>query len=373
MKSTKIAIFSVSAGAGHVRAAQAIEKAAKLLGTDITAVHLDLMEIVPDLFKKLYADSYLKIVEHHPDLWGYLYRKADREKPDSLINKIRKAFQRLNTSQLDETIASLAPDVVICTHFLPAELLSRMIEKGEFDKKVWVQVTDYDVHAMWIHPNMSGYFTGNAEVAFRLIDRGIPAERVHVTGIPIDPVFSEKLSRADCASESGISPDKFTILMMAGGAGLGALEELVERMVSIPGDFQVIALAGKNLEMLEKLTALKSKYPEKLYPVGFTKTIEKLMAASDLAITKPGGLTTSECLATGLPMILVSPIPGQEERNADYLLEGGAALKACDAPALEYRLRFLLNNRQKLAEMREKAISIAHPKAAESVLKNVLG
>ena len=372
MNARKIAIFSVSAGAGHVRAAQALEKQAAAMGAGVTAIHLDLMEIVPGLFKKLYADSYLDIVEHHPTLWGYLYQKADREKADSMLNKLRRAIQRINTRQFGEKLAELAPDIVICTHFLPAELLSRLIEKREFDRPVYVQVTDFDIHAMWVHPHMTGYFTAGPEIAARLADRGIPADRIRVTGIPISPVFAESRSRETCAAEYGLDPKRFTLLMMSGGAGLGGIEPLVERLAGIPGDFQILALAGKNAELLEKLQTLAGKFPGKLFPQGFTTTIERMMTASDLAITKPGGLTTSECLAVGLPMIVVSPIPGQEERNADYLLENGAALKAYDGPGLEYRLRMLLSEPERLAGMRRRALEIARPRAAADVLASVL-
>ncbi|MBF0499215.1 MAG: galactosyldiacylglycerol synthase [Candidatus Riflebacteria bacterium] len=368
-----LAIFSVSAGAGHIRAAQAIERAAAEFKRPIKAVHVDLMTIVPELFKKMYADSYLDIVESHPTLWGYLYKKADREKTDSMLNKLRRAIQRLNTRSLVGTIAEINPDQIICTHFLPAELISRMIEKEGFTRPCWVQVTDFDVHTMWVHPHMTGYFTASDEVAFRLADRGIARDKITVTGIPISPAFSRKYSRETCAAELGVDPKKFTLLLMAGGAGLGGLELLAERLLSIPEDFQVIALAGKNVEMLEMLKAIATKHTGRLFPLGFTKTIERVMAVADVAVTKPGGLTTSECLAVGLPMIIVSPIPGQEERNSDYLLENGVALKAYDTAGLEFRVRALLAAPDRLGAMRRRALEIARPHAAEDVLKTVLG
>ncbi|MFZ2959895.1 MAG: glycosyltransferase [Candidatus Ozemobacteraceae bacterium] len=372
-KTTNLAIFSVSAGAGHIRAAQALEKAAATLGRPVKAVHLDLMSIVPEVFKKMYADSYLKIVESHPTLWGYLYQKADREKTDSLLNKLRRGIQRLNTRALAGTIAEIAPDHIICTHFLPAELISRMIEKEGFAIPCWVQVTDFDVHTMWVHQHMTGYFTASEEVAFRLADRGIARDNIRVTGIPISPVFSATFSRETCSAELGIDPKKFTLLLMAGGAGLGGLELLAERLLGIPGNFQIIALAGKNAEMLDMLKNIAAKHPGRLFPLGFTTTIERVMAVADIAVTKPGGLTTSECLAVGLPMIIVSPIPGQEERNADYLLENGVALKAYDAAGLEYRVRALLEAPERLVTMRRRALDIARPRAAFDVLNTVLG
>lgn len=368
----KIAILSVSAGAGHVRAAQALQAAAEKWYPGVETVHIDLMELVPKLFKTIYADTYIKVVERHPAFWGYLYDKSDHERVDSALSRLRIAIERLNTQKLKQVLAEINPDHVICTHFLPAQLLSGKIGRGSFDRPVWVQVTDFDVHALWIHPHISGYFAAHEEVAWRMAERGIPAERIRVTGIPIMPVFGERYDRAACAAEFGLDPQKTTLLMMSGGAGVGGIEVLAERLLQLDGDFQLVALAGKNEKLLEELKNIASHHPGRLFPMGFTRVIERIMAASDLAITKPGGLTTSECLAVGLPMIVVSPIPGQEERNADFLLENGAALKACDAGALAWRVDRLLREPERMAAMRAHALGLGRPDAAREVLSTVL-
>jgi len=369
----KLAVFSVSAGAGHLRAAQALVAAAGCWYPEVEAVHIDLMELVPQLFKKVYADSYLKVVESHPALWGYLYGKSDHEKPDSGLNRLRRAIERLNTAKLGSLLQELQPDHIICTHFLPAELLSRKIRHGKLGAPVWVQVTDFDLHALWIQQQMSGYFAAHEEVAWRMAERGIPAATTHVTGIPIMPAFDRQYDRASCAAEFGLDPNRTTLLMMSGGMGVGGIEQLAERLLMLQGDFQVVALAGRNEKLLAGLQALAARFPGRLVPLGFTTVIERVMAASDLAITKPGGLTTSECLAVGLPMIVVSPIPGQEERNADFLLENGAALKACDAGALAWRVQHLLDNPDRLAQLRKNALACGRPDAARRVLATVLG
>lgn len=369
LKKQKIAILSVSAGAGHVRAAQALQAAVECWYPEVEAVHVDLMNLVPKLFRTIYADTYIKVVERHPAFWGYLYDKSDREKVDSALSRLRIAIERLNTQKLKKVLAAINPDHVICTHFLPAQLLSRKIRAGEFSKPVWVQVTDFDVHALWIHPHISGYFAAHEEVAWRMAERGIPAETIRVTGIPIMPVFGEHYDRTACAAQFGLDPHKTTLLMMSGGAGVGSLEMLAERLLGLEGDFQLVALAGRNEKLLSDLKELAKRHPGRLFPMGFTQVIERIMAASDLAITKPGGLTTSECLAVGLPMIVVSPIPGQEERNADFLLENGAALKACDAGALAWRVDRLLRGPDRMATMRSQALKLGRPAAAREVLE----
>jgi processive 1,2-diacylglycerol beta-glucosyltransferase len=373
MSHQTLVILSVSAGSGHLRAAEALKATAEQDYQDVHAIHIDVMELVSDQFRQMYAGSYISIVEHHPSLWGYLYRAADHQKVDSPLGKMRRAIERLNTRKLDSTLAVLKPDYVICTHFLPVEMLSRMMKKGTFTRPAWVVDTDFDVHTMWIHPGMSGYFMADEEVAWRLRDRGVDAHLIHVTGIPIMPVFSQQLDRVTCAQELGIDPDKRTLLLMSGGFGLSGTEKLAERLLQLCGEVQIIVIAGKNEELFHTLQELAVRYPRCLFPLQFTNTIERVMAASDLAITKPGGLTSSECLAMGLPMIVISPIPGQEERNADYLLEHGAALKAYDVAGLEYRVKSLLEHPQRLVEMRQRLQGIGKPHAARDILRIALG
>jgi processive 1,2-diacylglycerol beta-glucosyltransferase len=369
----KLLILSVSAGAGHVRAAQAVEAAARAAKPPIDATHLDLLSLVPSDFRKLYGQQYIKLVEKLPQLWSYLYAKTDRPSRDSLIGKLKRAAEKLNTRKLGAEIERLAPDAILCTHFLPAELLSRQKAKGKKLPPLWVQVTDFDVHALWVHSHVDRYCVASEEVAFRLADRGVPREKISITGIPVMPQFTASLSRSDCARELGVSPGKFTVLMMAGGAGVGGLDDLAARLLRLPDDLQLIALAGKNEDLLKRLQKLAKAHPGRLFPLGFTTTVERVMTAADLVVTKPGGLSVSECLAKQKPMLLVSPIPGQEERNADYLLEAGAAIKAVDAATLEFKLARLLAEPARLRAMAEAASRIARPQAAADVLALISG
>jgi len=372
MRKFRLLVLSVSAGAGHVRAAEALRVGAETM-FDAEALHIDVMDHVSPAFRALYTDLYLKIVEHQPVAWAALYRIMDRTPPTATLARLRRAMERLNTRALRQAIAVFAPDAVICTHFLPAELLMRERSRARFAAPVFVVVTDFDLHGMWVVPDMAGYFAANDEVAFRMQERGIAAAEVHATGIPIMPAFAAPLDRAACAAEFGLHAQRKTILLMGGGAGLGGLDEVAERLLALDADFQLVALAGRNAAMLERLHALAAQHPKRLLAQGFTDKVERLMSASDLVITKPGGLTTSECLALGRPMIVHAPIPGQEERNCDHLLEQGAALKAVDAAALAYRVRALLAEPQRLAALASRARALGRPQAARDVLRVVLG
>ena len=371
MKNPHILVLSVSAGAGHVRAAQALQATAERDYPNAKITHLDVMDFVPKSFRKIYADSYIKLVDKAPLLWAYLYQNTDMQSSSSFVTKIRRNIERLNTRDLKKEITKLAPDAIICTHFLPAELASRRISAGHTMPPIWVQVTDFDVHSLWVHPHMQGYFVASDEVATRLQARGIASDQIKVSGIPIMPQFSAPLNKIVCANEIGLDPSKITLIMMSGGLGVGNIGTMAQALMQLPSDFQIIALAGKNQTMLEELLALAKQYPKRLFPMGFTKTIERLMAVADIAITKPGGLTSSECLAMNLPMIVVSPIPGQEERNADYLLESGAALKAVDIASLCYKVQKLTQNPAQISIMRERMVKVAKPTAANTVLSQV--
>jgi processive 1,2-diacylglycerol beta-glucosyltransferase len=368
----RLLLLSVSAGAGHMRAAEAIRAHAVLDEPGVEAIHLDVMDYVPAAFRKLYTDFYIGLVNRQPALWAYVYRVTNDAHPDGVMQTLRRAIERLNTRRLLKQIAAFEPDAIICTHFLPAEILAQMKRRLRLVCPVWVQVTDFDLHRMWVQPNLQGYFAANEEVAFRMRALGVAAHTVHVSGIPIMPAFTHAPQRDTCARELGIDPRRKTVLLMGGGAGLGSLDQVAARLLEVVPDFQLIALAGKNHDALRALQNLALRYPGRLLSHGFTQCVERLMACADIVITKPGGLTISECLALGLPMILNSPIPGQEERNADFLLEQGVALKANDPVTLEYRLQYLLQHPAKLAEMRNKACALARPLAARRVLDAVL-
>ena len=372
MNRLRILLLSVSAGAGHGRAAEALRAQAELSFPGVEAKHLDVMTLVPRSFRALYTNYYIEIVERHPSVWAYLYHATDKMPRDALFAQVRRAIERLNTRKLREAVQNFAPHHIICTHFLPAELLAHEIKRARGVPSVWVQVTDFDLHRLWVQAGMRGYFAASDEIAFRMTARGIPKGSVHVTGIPIMPVFSQTLDRSVCAGELGIAPDRTTLLLMTGGAGIAGSENLIERLLALPGDFQIVALAGRNEQLLTNYRALAAARAGRLFPLGFTSTVERVMACADLAVTKPGGLTVSECLAVGLPMVLIAPIPGQEERNADYLMEQGAAVKAHDGVALEYKIGRLMGNPERLVRMRDSMRGLGHPHAAHAVLSHIL-
>ncbi|MES2743277.1 MAG: glycosyltransferase [Pseudomonadota bacterium] len=368
MTPKKILLLSVSAGAGHSRAAEAIGYAAEAHPTPITALHVDVLQYAPAGFRQLHTDFYIRLLNKYPAIWAPLYQITHEAQPDSSSHKLRRVLERSNMRGLLKKIEGFAPDAIICTHFLPAEILSASIAKGRSMCPVWVQVTDFGLHRMWVQDHMAGYFAANDEVAFRLAAAGVAPERIHVTGIPVMPGFQPASAHARAMPAGAKRP---TLLLMGGGAGLGRLELIAARLLAIEADFALIAVAGSNKNVLKALQALACHHPQRLTVHGYTQRVQQLMACADLVITKPGGLTTSECLAMGVPMLLNTAIPGQEERNADYLLEQGAALKAHDELGLQFRVRQLLADPGALAAMRQRAQALGRPHAAGTVLETI--
>ncbi len=365
-----VLILSVSAGAGHVRAAQALCAAAD--GLPIHAVHLDIMSCMPRGFRRLYTDAYVKMVGKYPHAWGWLYRRMQSAQPADRAQALRRWFDRAQARAVLRRIAALKPAAILCTHFLPAELLGYLPAAQRPSCPVWVQVTDFDVHRIWIQPGIAGYFAGNEAVAFRLRDEGVSPARIHVTGLPVMPAFTTPLDRARCSAGLGLDPSRPTILMMGGGAGVGNLSALATRLLAIDPALQLIALTGSNAALLRELSQMAAATPQRFVVHGHTSQVEQFMACADLIITKPGGLTSAECLAAGLPMIANAPIPGQEERNADYLVEAGAAVKAIDPVSVEFQVRRLLADPDRLERMAACARAAARPDAAARAMQTVL-
>ena len=376
MSGKKILILSVSAGNGHVRAAEALAAGLKEWFPGNEARHVDLMSLVPRLFRKAYTDSYLKLVQNHPALWGYIYEKTDRQ-ADSAWSSLRRSIESACNKGLKDIIDDFGPDHILCTHFMPLQVLARWKRKGGLAQPVWTCITDIVAHRYWLEPGQAGYFTADEEGVWNLRQRGLEEEPIWATGIPVSPDFvppaDPAAARLEAAQAFGLDPARCTFLLMGGGAGMGRLMKITEELLTLETDFQLVVLTGRNKNLLDALNRLAALRPGRLLALGFTSQVHRLLAASDLVISKPGGLTTMECLALGKPMLVVAPIPGQEEHNADFLLEKGAALKAIDDPALIWRVKRVLNEPDLLPRLAARAKALGRPYAARDILGKVLG
>jgi processive 1,2-diacylglycerol beta-glucosyltransferase len=371
----RVLILSASSGAGHVRAAQALEQAFSARG-DCHVEHVDAIAYVSKLFQRLYDDAYIAMVRRAPSLMGLLYDRTDQPWKHP---RRRLALDRLNTQPMIRMLKRVQPDLCIATHFLPAEILAWLIAKRKLNARHVIVVTDYDVHAMWLCRTVDRYDVALPESAEYLAGIGVPREKVRVTGIPIDPQFEVAVDLRDARRKLGLAVESRIVLISAGGYGLGPVEQLVKDLLALARPWQIVAIAGKSeklkarLEHLSKTAGRLADGGNRLVAVGFTKEMDQYMAAADALIGKSGGLTTSEALARSLPMILIEPIPGQEERNADHLLEAGAAIRCNNLPAAVWKIASLMDNREKLESMRAAAKAMARPGAARTIVEDALG
>ncbi len=367
----RLLILSASAGAGHVRAAQAIERACREGDFDGDVAHVDILEYTNPLFRTLYSRLYLEMVNTMPEVLGWLYDQLDKPWKN---NSRKLAFDRLNTRPFLKLLEAYGPDVIVSTHSLPAEIISwlKTHKQRPLNCRQAIVITDFDVHALWLCEPTEHYFVALDETRVHLEALGVPAARISVTGIPIDPAFARPHDRLALRRQHRLDPDRITLLVSAGGFGVGRVQTVLDLLLTLRHPAQVVAVCGRNAALQADLDRLARRQPAdarvRLHVVGYTDRMHELMAASDLIVGKPGGLTTSEALASGLGFVVVNPIPGQEERNSDHLLENGVAIRCNNLPTLPYKIDHLLDDPARLARMQLQSLAMARPRAAFDIV-----
>lgn len=370
----RILVLSVKAGAGHLRAAQAVTHAIRERFPNVEVVSADALEYTNAAFRKGYTEGYETLVRNLPSVWERIYESLETKPADSNAKKLATLWSRLNTKHLLMFVENFKPDVIACTHFLPAEVLGAQRAKGKLRAPVYTILTDYDIHSMWIQEGVTGYFVASSEMAHALREKGIGTAFVEVSGIPILPEFAREYPPRETTRQTlGLNPAQRTVLVAAGGFGMMSADDAVKLLAGHLPEAQFLAVAGRNAELEKRLKKLARAYKGRVKPFGFVDNMHELMAASDLAVSKSGGLTTSECLAMGLPMLVFNPIPGQEERNAIYLLEHGAGLWARTPAQMLFKVKALLDDPKRLADMQEAARRIARPRAAFDIAERLMG
>jgi processive 1,2-diacylglycerol beta-glucosyltransferase len=370
----KILILHASVGAGHARAAKAVAAALALESPETHAVVVDALDLARPLFRRVYGRGYLELVEKAPALFGFLFELTDRRPgPRALGDRLRGAVQRWGAGELADLLARGGWDAVVNTHFLGPELIAALRLSGRLSAPSLTVVTDYDAHRIWAQEPTARYCVASPVAAASLRAHGVPGAAIEITGVPVDPAFSVPADRAAARRSFGLSAGGIPVVVQAaGGQGTGPIEDVYRALLASAVPSELVVVCGRNEDGRRSLMKIRPPSRHRVKILGFTDRMRELMAAADLLVTKPGGLTVSEALACGLPMALVSPIPGQEERNADYLLENGAAVKA-DAPAaLTGQIEDLLSSQARLSVMRRRAKSLGRPRAAFAVARAAL-
>jgi processive 1,2-diacylglycerol beta-glucosyltransferase len=369
----RILVLSASVGAGHLRAAQAVELALREVVPGATVRNLDVLEMTNAAFRRLYGKAYLDLVNKAPHVLGYFYDLLDQpRRAGSRQDRLRLAVQNLNLRRFIRFLQDEPWDLVLNTHFLPAEIIAALRRKGRVDTPQVTATTDFETHRLWVHQPCEHYFTATEEGALYLHSWGVPAGDTTVTGIPVHPVFARPKDRDACLKKHGLLGNRPVVLQLAGGFGVGPVVKLHQALRDVARPAELVVIAGRNEKVRAELEALPPSPRHRVQVLGFTTDIDELMAVADLVVSKPGGLTTSETLARGAVMVIVNPIPGQESRNSDFLLEQGAAIKVNNLATLAHKVGALLDDPKRLAQLKANVARIARPQAAYDVVKKSL-
>jgi processive 1,2-diacylglycerol beta-glucosyltransferase len=364
----RILIATVTAGGGHLQAAAALEEAWTALRPGDTVQRLDLLELVPSLQRQVYAQGYVKLVEHAPELWALFFKKTDNPSLVRRLTRFRHTWAHATNLRFVRHLRRFKPDVVLCTHYLPAEVLGGL-KPGDPRYLTVCVVTDFEAHALWLEQSIDLYCVAAEETRASLIARDVPPDKVVASGIPVSARFSQELDARALRRRFGLRDDLPVLLVLGGGFGMGPLEEILAALDQVEGTVQILVVAGRNPELRARLATMDTRHPVRV--LGFVHNMHELMTVASLILTKPGGLTTAEALALGKPLFILNPIPGQEAANSDFLLERDAAAKVNRIEDLPYRLNQLLGSRR-LKEMARAAKRLGRPDAALRVCEETL-
>jgi processive 1,2-diacylglycerol beta-glucosyltransferase len=322
----KILILSATFGEGHKQVANAISEAVDFSLPDVEPVILDIMHWLHPYLYPVSNYFYKKVIKRFPQVYSYLYRKTRESSPFS--DKLNALFS-LGMGSMLEILERINPKVVVSTYPFAAGIMSKLKEQGLINVPIVTIITDYTDHSYWIHPYTDQYVVGSEEVKDRLISLGVERYKIKCTGIPIRQKFIQTQSREILALQYGLNSNTFTVLVMGGGEGfIGKGLSTFHAFESLSTPIQFIIICGRNKKLQKKLEEELRNSKHKVLLMGFCENVNELMALSDLMISKPGGVTTSEALAMELPLLIYNPLPGQEEDNADYLVKSGLAILA---------------------------------------------
>ncbi len=320
--SKKVLIFSESFGLGHERAASALIRSMQIIEPNVQVMHTNSIKRTFPKLTKAFLNIYLQVITNLPHLWHRIYENGRKS---SINDSSKKAVYRLLVGSIKRTIEEFRPDIIVCTHPFPAAVICKLKHQGLNIPLVGI-ITDYDVHGYWLDSFVDMYIIGDKKLEADFDRYKFEPKLISSSGIPIDPLFTERKTKEQARELMGIQAEHPVVTVAGGGWGLGDLGKIAQKIVDIPEKPQVIIITGTNYQLQRSLCRTFKREPN-IIVKGLISNIHEYMQASDVMVTKPGGLTTSEALATGLPMVLFDVIYGQEVWNARFLTEQNAAVK----------------------------------------------
>lgn len=369
----KILLIYASSGAGHKKACQAIFQALKEhpLALRLELNIIDALDYSPKFFKYSYPCTYEFAVTYLPSLWGFFYYFFNNKIVYSFIKHLRRLLNHLNSKPLVKFILQANPDIVVFTHFFASEVVANLKKEERFKGKLVTVVTDFPLHSFWVSKYSDQYLVASPETKEQLMGWGIEENIIKIVGIPISPKFSQELNRQEILHKLNLKENLFTILVGSGGFGAGPVEKIVKSLDKLNQPLQVLVVCGTSHKLYKKMQNFK---PQQIFlrSYGFVENMPELMDVSQVMITKSGGLTCSEALAKKLPLIIISPIPGQERGNCRILVKYGAATEAKTVKSVGIRIQEFIKSPNLLNIFRENAARLAKPNSAREITEAVM-
>lgn len=372
----KILIFYGSYGGGHLSAAKSIKEYIDTHYQDTETTLVDCVEYVNHSFNKITTTAYNEMAKKVPWAWGKVYVKSKK----GTMSKITHTSNKVMAIKLKQLFKTVQPDLIICTHPFASQMCAFLKKKKKIKSELATIMTDYAPHPQWLTDSeyMNYYFVAHEEMKNQLIDAGIPAYKVFATGIPLSNRFLQSYNKQETLSTFGLQPNKKTILFFAGGEfGLckSKTYKMLEAMAENFDNIQIIAISGKNEKIKKNFDEIVKEYnkEDSIKVLSYTNKVPELMSISDMVITKPGGLTTTESLASGLPIIVINPIPGQEEENAEFLEKQNLAIWVRKKDNVEDVLKNVFNNPSLMRKMKINARLFAKKHSTKDICKILLG
>lgn len=370
LKQLRVLVFSATFGNGHLRAAEAVIEGIRIKVPSAIIIHLDYGDFLSKRFNTMIKSVYCEMIKRTPKLWGQLYYKTSKVQRKSTIQRI---MNQVGRSDFLKYIEGFSPDLIVCTYPLVSSILAQLRLDQVLQVPLITVITDYTAHSLWAHPGVDRYMVACTEVREILVSRGINAQKIHVSGIPISPRFEGDFDRLDIIHKLGLNPELPIFLIMGGAhVGLNSVKRICKKLADSDVPVQTIIVCGKNKKMYHVLEQLVPRDHNLIVQLGYVHNIEELMAVSSLIITKAGGLTISEALTKHLPIVIYEPIPGQEEENALFLQKIGAGYVAKTEDDLIDLLNRFLKFPEDLVKMRERA-AVALPRhSTERAVEDML-
>lgn len=367
LRKKRVLLLSEGFGAGHTRAAHAISNGLSALSPDVITKVLELGAFLHPTIAPMIFNAYRKTVVNRPKLYSLIYRSQYNK---SMNRVAQLALHRIFYAQTANLIDQLNPDIVVSTHPFPSTVVSRLKRSG-LDVPLCTVITDYDAHGTWISSGTNLYLVSTSNVRDRLTEKGVPMNKIEVTGIPVHPCFWQRNDKAQVAKELKLK-NMPTVLIMGGGWGIMGKFDMMEYLMKWREDIQFIICVGNNDKAREELMENPIYRHPNVHIHGFTDKIDKLMDVADLLITKPGGMTCTEAMAKGLPMLFYDAIPGQEEENLQYFISQGFAEPIESADVMDKWLNMLVHDYAGYEKIRQSIDLNIHAYRPETCVETIL-